>query len=532
MDSAALWQRYQDWLYFNADLDFFLDVSRIRFDEFFLKAMYPKFEAAFAQMAALEAGEIANPDEDRMVGHYWLRDADLAPTAELKAAIVSTLDKIESFADQVHSGAVRPPQAERFTEILSIGIGGSALGPQFVAQALTPQSPPLTIHFIDNSDPAGIDRTLANLGDRLASTLVLVISKSGGTPETRNGMLEAQAAFAARKLDFARQAVAITGIDSKLENLAQTEGWLTTFPMHDWVGGRTSELSAVGLVAAALQQVDIRQLLAGAKAMDALTRVPDLKQNPAALLALAWHFAGNGKGAKDMVILPYKDSLALFSRYLQQLVMESLGKEADLDGNVVHQGIAVYGNKGSTDQHAYVQQLRDGVPNFFATFIEVLCDRSGPSIELDPGVTTGDYLSGFLQGTRQALYENQRDSITITVGEVNAQTVGALIALYERAVGFYASLVNINAYHQPGVEAGKKAAASVLNYQQAIVQHLQATAGSQSLAAIATAIGDPQAVETLYKILRHLAYNERGIQLTAGHWGAPSTIRVQWVATP
>src|SRR6185436_19422484 len=106
---------------------------------------------------------------------------------------------------------------------------------------------------------------------------------------------------------------------------------------------------------------------------------------------------------KDMVILPYKDRLALFSRYLQHLVMESLGKERDLGGKVVHQGIAVYGNKGSTDQHAYVQQLRDGVPNFFATFIEVAKDRDGDSLMVEPGVTSGDYLTGLLQGTRRAV---------------------------------------------------------------------------------------------------------------------------------
>lgn len=529
MDSAALWQRYQDWLYFDADLDFFLDISRLRFDDFFVKAMQSKFEAAFTQMNALEGGAIANPDENRMVGHYWLRDADLAPTPELKASIVSTLERIEDFVGKVHSGEISPPGQERFTDILSIGIGGSALGPQFVAQALAPQDAPLALHFVDNSDPAGIDRTLSELGDRLASTLVLVISKSGGTPETRNGMLEAQAAFQAKALNFGAQAVAITGIGSKLEARAHDEGWLTTFPMHDWVGGRTSELSAVGLVAAALQKVDIRGLLAGAKHMDGLTRVANLHNNPAAMLALAWYFAGNGKGTKDMVILPYKDSLALFSRYLQQLVMESLGKETDLDGKAVYQGIAVYGNKGSTDQHAYVQQLREGVPNFFATLIEVLRDRSGPSVELDPGTTAGDYLSGFLQGTRQALYENQRDSITITIGEVNARTVGALIALYERAVGLYATLINVNAYHQPGVEAGKKAAASVLALQAAAVGYLQSTPGSHNVSAIAQAIDQPDATESLYKILRHLAYNDRGLQFS-GSWGDPSSLTVQWVA--
>ena len=178
-------------------------------------------------------------------------------------------------------------------------------------------------------------------------------------------MLEVKHRFQQKGLDFTQYAVATTGIGSKLEKLAQAEGWLTTFPMYDWIGGRTSELSAVGLLPAALQAIDIRSMLAGAQAMDAATKVADIHQNPAAMLALAWYYAGNGEGEKDMVILPYKDCLLLFSRYLQQLVMESLGKERDLDGNVVYQGIAVYGNKGSTDQHAYVQQLREGVPNFF-----------------------------------------------------------------------------------------------------------------------------------------------------------------------
>jgi glucose-6-phosphate isomerase len=266
-------------------------------------------------------------------------------------------------------------------------------------------------------------------------------------------------------------------------------------------------------------------MLEGAKDMDDATRVPDVKKNPAALLALAWYFSGNGKGEKDMVVLPYKDSLLLFSRYLQQLVMESLGKEQDLDGKTVYQGIAVYGNKGSTDQHAYVQQLREGVPNFFATLIEVLEDRQGISPEIDPGVTSGDYLSGFLLGTRQALYENQRDSITVTIPQVNARTVGALIALYERAVGLYASLVNINAYHQPGVEAGKKAAASILELQKRVVEVLQKANTSLSLDEVAEKAGAADQIEAIYKILRHLAANQRGVVLK-GNLAQPSSLKV------
>jgi glucose-6-phosphate isomerase len=525
MDAAALWQRYQDWLYYHEGLELYLDVSRMRFDDEFVATLQPKFEKAFRDMAALEQGAIANPDENRMVGHYWLRDPELAPTPELKRDIIDTLDQIRSFTQKVHSGEIHPPQAEKFTDILSIGIGGSALGPEFVADALAPIFPPLNIHFIDNTDPAGIDRILAQLQDRLATTLVITISKSGGTPETRNGMLEIKHAYEQRGLDFSKYAVATTGKGSNLDKLAQTEGWLASFPMHDWVGGRTSELSAVGLLPAALQGIGIDAMLAGAKEMDVATRIPQIKSNPAALLALSWYFAGNGKGEKDMVVLPYKDSLLLFSRYLQQLVMESLGKEKDLDGNTVYQGIAVYGNKGSTDQHAYVQQLREGVPNFFLTFIEVLEDREGESMQVEPGVTSGDYLSGLLQGTRQALYENQRDSITVTIPEVNPFTVGALIALYERAVGLYGFLVNINAYHQPGVEAGKKAAAAVLDLQRRVVDVLQQAGEPISLMTLAEKAGAPDKIESIYKIVRHLQANQRSVSVS-GSLGEPGKVAI------
>ena len=228
-----------------------------------------------------------------------------------------------------------------------------------------------------------------------------------------------------------------------------------------------------------------------------------------------WHHAGNGRGTKDMVVLPYKDRLLLFSRYLQQLVMESLGKERDLSGAVVHQGLAVYGNKGSTDQHAYVQQLRDGVHNFFLTFVEVLHDQAGPALEVEPQVTSGDYLLGFLLGTREAMHQNARESMTLTLTDTSPRSIGALIALYERAVGLYASLINVNAYHQPGVEAGKRAATVVLNVQQAVVSALDAHAAPRSAKAIASAAGVSDQVETVFKILEHLSANGR-VQRVAG----------------
>jgi glucose-6-phosphate isomerase len=524
MNNQQLWQRYQNWLYFHQSLGLYLDVSRMRFDDDFLAVMQPKFTQAFKAMQELEAGAIANPDENRMVGHYWLRNPDLAPT-EVRAEITASVLQIEAFVAKIHDGTIRPPNAVKFTDVLFIGIGGSALGPQFVAEALAPDFPPLVTHFIDNTDPAGIDRILHRLKDSLNHTLVIVATKSGGTPETRNGMLEVKHAYQQQGLDFPQYAVAVTMQGSKMDDLQRAENWLASFPMFDWVGGRTSETSAVGLLSAALLGIDIRALLAGAKSMDEATRIADIKTNPAALLALSWFHAGHGKGEKDMVVLAYKDSLLLFSRYLQQLVMESLGKELDLDGNIVHQGITVYGNKGSTDQHAYVQQLREGVVNFFVTFIEVLEDRNGVSIEVESDATTGDFLSGFMQGTRQALYENERDSITVTINRVDAQTVGALIALYERAVGFYGSLVHINAYHQPGVEAGKKVATSLLALQREILVVLRSANEPLPLELLAEKVGASEQIEIVYKIVRHLAANQRGVSLQ-GSLANPSELTV------
>ncbi len=502
------WSRFKSHYYQNASLGLALDISRMPFPDDFLESMEPRFKQAFADMAALEKGAIANPDEQRMVGHYWLRAPQLAPTKEIADEITSTLTAIKEFTTKVHRGEIAGP-AGKFRELLVIGIGGSALGPQFVSHALGKLKTgrdKLRVHFFDNTDPDGIDYVLKEIGSRLKQTLVVVISKSGGTAETRNGMLEAAAAFKAAGLDYPRHFVAVTGAGSKLDQTAIKENWLARFPMWDWIGGRTSELCAVGLLPAALQGIKIDQMLAGAAAMDKVTRKASLKDNPAALLAAMWFWATDGRGTKDMVVLPYKDRLLLFSRYLQQLVMESLGKELDLKGNVVNQGIAVYGNKGSTDQHAYVQQLREGVKNFFVTFIEVLKDRNGPSLEVEPGTTAGDYLQGFYLGTRDALSEKDRHSITITIAELSPKSLGMLIALYERVVGLYASLIGINAYHQPGVEAGKKAATGVITLKLKLTAALKAAPGQAFTAEglAAKAGGDP---ELAFKILEHLAAN-------------------------
>jgi len=490
-------------------LGFASDFRLVGFPKEYLTENHQLLQQAYKAMHDLENGAIANPDENRMVGHYWLRKPDLAPTSDLTEEITHTLNRVKNCATRVKNGELTSPHGS-FTDLLVIGIGGSALGPQFVGKALAkPSGDNLDAHFFDNTDPDGMDFTLSRIGKKLSTTLVLVISKSGGTPETRNGMIEAQLAFKKAGLDFNKHAIAVTGEGSKLHLISQQENWLEFFPMWDWVGGRTSETAAVGLLPAALQGFDIDLLLKGAARMDELTRGTDTPKNPAAMLALSWYFLTDGKGAKDMVILPYKDRLELFAKYLQQLIMESLGKEMNLNGELVNQGIAVYGNKGSTDQHAYVQQLREGVPNFFATFIEVLKDRENESIAVDKqGMKSGDYLHGFFLGTRDALLEKGRRSITFTIDQVDAESVGMLIALYERAVGYYASIIGINAYHQPGVEAGKKAAARVLDVRNQVEKWMCSNAEVPvSANELAQNLDIVQQSDWVYKILESLSVN-------------------------
>ena len=198
----SLWERFERHFLRYDDLDFALDISRMRFADDFFEKMKPRIARAFSDMAELEKGAIANPDEQRMVGHYWLRNPQLAPNAQLRADIEQTNARIKEFAAQVHSGAISPNQQRKFEHVLLIGIGGSALGPQFIADALGSASDPSNIYFFDNTDPDGFDRVFEKIGEGIARTLVVVISKSGGTKETRNGMLEAESFFRKHGLDF------------------------------------------------------------------------------------------------------------------------------------------------------------------------------------------------------------------------------------------------------------------------------------------------------------------------------------------
>jgi glucose-6-phosphate isomerase len=505
--AQLLWRRYRHYACATSAPEVFLDISRVRFPDELLERMSGRIAAALAAMEALERGGIANASEGRMVGHYWLRRPELAPSLHIRTSIERSIVGVLEFAAAVRAGTIRGGDGP-FRNILHVGVGGSAVGPQLLCDALAVSDERVVVRFLDNADPDGVDRELVRLEGELGRTLVSVVSKSGWTPTPLHVSQELRAAYERCGLDFARHAVATTMAGSKLDRRAQAEGWLACFPLWDWVGGRTSVTSAAGLLPAALQGVDVRSFLAGAAAMDQATATRTITANPAALLALAWHWLGNGRGDRRMVVLPYRDRLALFPRHVQQLVMESLGKRCDRSGTIVHQGLTVLGHKGSSDQHSYVQQLRDGTPDSFVTFIAVLAgERRLERVELEDGVELDDYLFGSHEATRNALFECGRDSITITLRDLWPGSLGALIALYERAVGIYAELIDVNAYDQPGVD--KDAAAGVVRLQRQLAGLLREAERPLTAEEIALALGRSDEVETIYKLLDRLAGDGR-----------------------
>ena len=508
------WQALHRRFFYSPKTKLMLDWEGLGISDEFIAENESLLAKAFAGMDALESGAIANPDEGRMVGHYWLRAPELAPNGEISAEIADCLKAVTAFTKKVQEGEILSERGEKFKSVIVAGIGGSSLGPVFVYQALAARHAKLKLYFLDNTDPDGMDAVFEALEDEADTALTVVISKSGGTIETRNCMEEARAFYEAHGLSFAKHTVCISGRDSKLDKVAQSEGWLERFPMWDFVGGRTSVMAAVGLLPLALAGVDTDALLRGAADCDALTRCHDLTANPAAIMALGWYACSGGRGGETMVVLPYKNSLELFAKYLQQLIMESLGKEFDLDGNTVHQGLAVMGNKGSSDQHSYVQQLVAGPDNVFVTFVQVLRGRAGESITVGEESTSGDYLHAFMLGTKKALEDHGKRTMTLTIPEVNAYQIGQLIALFERAVGLYAQMVHINAYDQPAVEWGKKAAGSLIALKNSARAYLAANAGKAFTAEeVAAALG--AAAEDVFRLLLTLDANDDAITMSA-----------------
>ncbi|MBO5668020.1 MAG: glucose-6-phosphate isomerase [Lentisphaeria bacterium] len=489
-------KRSNEYTFTDGKSGFSINFAGMKFNAEDISALAPACAGAYAGIADIEAGKIKNPDEQRKVTHFTDRIAYPA-SAEFAA--------VEKFAAETIAEG-------KFDAVVVNGIGGSALGPQLMQFAINgpywnelPKSKRngLKIYFLDNTDSSGFDDLLEVMEPE--KTLHLVISKSGGTQETKNNMIAMEKFYASRGLDFAGCAVAVTMLDSSLYQHAVKNNWLKIFEMAESIGGRTSETAIVGHLPAALTGIDFGKFLAGACDMDSWTR--EQQNNPAMMLAMMWYLAGNGKGDRNMVIVPYSDRLVLLSRYLQQLVMESLGKELDLDGKTVNQGLNVFGNKGGTDAHAFIQQLNDGRDDFFATFIEVLHDAR--PLEINDGITMGDYLHGFFEGLSAALRNKGRQVITVRIPQLTVYELGQIIALYERAVAIYAEFIHINAFHQPGVQAYKLAAKDALVLREKVLNSLAGKSGfAADAAGFAQAAGVPEKAVEVASLLDKSALND------------------------
>ncbi|MFT3803687.1 MAG: glucose-6-phosphate isomerase [Burkholderiaceae bacterium] len=441
-----------------------------------------------ARRDAMFAGERINTTEGRAVLHTLLRapaGTVLMLDGQDQGALVhQTLDRLCAFADAVRSGAWRGADGRPLTDVINIGIGGSQLGPELAMQALAPLADGPRCHFLASLDPDAWSALAHSLDPK--TTLVIVASKSWKTPETSQNaaaVREWLLASGIRPEQLARHCVGLT------TNLAAAAEYgipaENVFPFWDWVGGRYSLWSAIGLpVMLAIGPRAFRQMLAGAHEMDRHFATQPLGRNAPVLMALVslWNALRHRSGSEAVV--PYSSGLRRLPAYLQQLTMESNGKRVLLDGSDAPWPTApvTWGEPGTESQHSFFQLLHQGTATIPVDFILVVppADPHGRGISLMANcLAQADALMNGrdLDGARQALaaqgkavdeierlaphlvYPGNRPTSTILLDRLDPARFGALIALYEHRTAALGWLWNINSFDQWGVEVGKQRAA-------------------------------------------------------------------------
>ncbi|HEX5378245.1 MAG TPA: glucose-6-phosphate isomerase [Phenylobacterium sp.] len=438
----------------------------------------------------LFAGEAVNESEGRAALHVALRapmgDDFRALGVPVSAEVEATRLQIQMFAEAVRSGALRGVGGKPFRSIVHIGIGGSDLGPRLIWEALRPLDAAFDLRFAANVDPAELAFALAGLDP--AETLVVVVSKTFTTQET---LANAQVARAWLRAALGPEADAHLVAVSAAPAVAQAFGVPAdqVFAFWDWVGGRYSIWSAVGLsCAVALGYEAFEALLAGGAAMDAHFREANLEANLPVRLALAHVFNRNAMGRPIRAEIPYAQRLRLFPAFLQQLEMESNGKRVTQDGAPVVRDTAasVFGDAGTNGQHAFFQALHQGTDVVPVDFVAVARAREG-----DPALHTkllanaiaqaealmvgrsADEVRAELEASGadaaeiaalvpQRTFPGDRPSSFILMDRLTPERLGALVALYEHKVFVEGVLWEINSFDQWGVELGKSLASRIL----------------------------------------------------------------------
>lgn len=427
-------------------------------------------------MKQMRGGEAINHTEGRAVRHCELRAGDAAP-GEVK----HVLKRMAAFCDQIHSGVWRGFSGDRITDVVNIGIGGSDLGPRMVVHALSAcQQPDLNVHFVSNLDGADIASTLAGLNPR--STLFIVASKTFSTLETMANARTARDWL--RAATGAPDAVARHFVAASTNLAATGEFGIApenVFEFWDWVGGRFSLWSAIGLpIALAVGYRYFEQLLAGARDMDDHFFTASARDNLPLTLALIALWNTNFLDAHSHGVFPYSHSLALLPPHLQQLEMESNGKRANRNGLAVDYATnpILWGTAGTNGQHSFFQLLHQGGALVASDFIALgrsdyplpehhsglLANCLAQSSALAFGQTVEEARAAGIPEHLLAFrrFPGNQPSTTIVLPELSPFTLGQLIALYEHKVFCLGVLWNLNSFDQWGVELGKQLAGRLL----------------------------------------------------------------------
>jgi glucose-6-phosphate isomerase len=456
-------QRFQQFSFEAANL--FLDYSKNRITTKTLDLLLRLADAVKLreQIEALFAGKPINQSEQRPALHMALRDPNHHPQ------IQSTLEKMANFAEQVRSGTWRGYSGQPISDIVNLGIGGSHLGPAMVVEALHAYADPrLRLHFVSNVDGATISQTLEYLNP--ATTLFIISSKSFSTIET---LTNAQTAMqwlqqkAGNNVDLSHHFVAATERAEK----ATAFGIAATniFPLWEWVGGRYSLWSAVGLpILLAIGNNNFQALLAGAHAMDQHFQTAAFKKNMPVIMGLLDVWYGNFWNAQARGVLPYADALKSLPAYLQQVHMESLGKQVTQSGEPIDYatGQIIFGQTGTDGQHSFHQLLHQGtalIPVDFVVPISQTLEKHQRILLANALAQSKALMEGRELEPHKTLPGN-RPSNTLLLPQLNPSNLGALLALYEHKVFVESIVWQINAFDQWGVEIGKQLANTILPY--------------------------------------------------------------------
>ncbi|MEE9303107.1 MAG: glucose-6-phosphate isomerase [Thiotrichaceae bacterium] len=460
---------------------------------------------------AMFRGEKINNTEGRAVLHTALRNRSGHPVMvdgeDVMPGILHELDKMRVFTEKVRSGEWKGYSGKTITDIVNIGIGGSDLGPNMVCRALTPYADRLKVHFVSNVDGTQIENRLIQLNAE--TTLFIIASKTFTTQETITNANTARKWFLAdpaiNEQDIARHFVAI----STNSEAVTAFGIDTThmFKFWDWVGGRYSLWSAIGLSIALYVGMDrFIELLEGAEAMDKHFQNEPMESNIPIILAMIGIWYGNFFGAESSAILPYDHYLRLLPAYLEQADMESNGKSVDRDGRqtTYSTGKIIWGTEGINGQHAFYQLLHQGTRLIPTDFIASV--RSHSCLKEHCNILAANFIAqteALMRGrdmneTRLQLrnagveldeierhlphmtFVGNQPSNSIVLDELTPRALGSLLAMYEHKIFVQGAIWNLNSYDQWGVELGKKLASNILEELESgktLFQHDSSTEG-------------------------------------------------------